>query len=192
MFLAGYTFGGLSAPGNGSSDAILPIVQCHSTLACAGGETSFQCFQGYADTRCAHKASSQPAVWLTRHRLAPSAREPLQSSLLRGFGCRCGACNVGYYGLWRQCHDCGNRILVLFLSHAVPALTILGTTLFLFYGGKVDLPQWRIAAAQLRLHPRRRCFVTSWGGCPAAHAASRLLVLVPFLDTVSCLRKSHA
>jgi hypothetical protein len=139
MFLAGYTFGWLSTPGNGSSDAVLPIVQCHSTLACAGGETSFQCFQGYADTRCAHKASSQPAVWLTRHRLAPSAREPLQSSLLRGFGCRCGACDVGYYGLSSgECRECGNRILVLFLSHAVPALTILGTTLFLFWGGKVD------------------------------------------------------
>ena len=138
MFLAGYTFGRLSTPGNGSSDAVLPIVQCHSPLACAGGETSFQCFQGYADTRCAHKASSQPAVWLMRHRLAPSAREPLQSSLLRGFGCRCGACDVGYYGLSGRCHECGNRILVLFLSRAVPALTILGVTLFLFWGGKVD------------------------------------------------------
>jgi hypothetical protein len=57
-FLAGYTFGGLSTPGNGSSGIVLPIVQCHSTLACAGGGTSFQCFQGYADTRCAHKAST--------------------------------------------------------------------------------------------------------------------------------------
>ena len=58
MFLAGYTFGRLSTPGNGPSDAVLPIVKCHSTLACAGGESSFQCFQGYADTRCAHLAST--------------------------------------------------------------------------------------------------------------------------------------
>ena len=53
VFVAGHTFGGLSTPGNGSTDTVLPIVECHSMQACAGGETSFQCFPGYVDTRCA-------------------------------------------------------------------------------------------------------------------------------------------
>jgi hypothetical protein len=82
--------------------------------------------------------SEQPTCRLAHATLAPSAREPLQSSLLRGFGCRCGACDVGYYGFSGRCHECGNRYLVLFLACAVPALTILGITLFLFWGGKVD------------------------------------------------------
>ena len=61
--MAGYTFGLLSTPGNGSSDAVLPIIECHSKHACVGGETSFQCFLGYADARCAWTHvpnSSQP------------------------------------------------------------------------------------------------------------------------------------
>jgi hypothetical protein len=53
MLCAGHTFGGLSTPGNGSSDAVLPIVECHSVQACVGGETSVQCAPGYVDTRYA-------------------------------------------------------------------------------------------------------------------------------------------
>jgi hypothetical protein len=51
---AGYTFGVLSKRGNGSSEAIVPIVKCHSKLACLGGETSL-CAGGYVDTRCRYK-----------------------------------------------------------------------------------------------------------------------------------------
>jgi hypothetical protein len=63
---AGYTFGRLLTPGNGTSSAVLPIVECHSKLACAGGQTSAQCFQGYTDTRLPHKpAPNLPRpVWL--------------------------------------------------------------------------------------------------------------------------------
>ena len=131
-FWAGYTFGGLSTPGNGSSYAVLPIVQCHSTLACAGGDTSFQCLQGYADTRCSHEPTA-------RIPFGSSAREFLRNSLPRGFGRRCGACDVGYYGLSGRCHECGSEWAVLFLSRVLPALAILAATAFLFYGGKSDL-----------------------------------------------------
>ena len=76
MLLAGYTFGGLSTPGNGSSYGVLPIVQCHSTLACAGGDTSFQCLQGYADTRCSH----EPTASIPSGSFESDLYRPLQSS----------------------------------------------------------------------------------------------------------------
>ena len=82
--------------------------------------------------------SEQPTCRLAHATPTCAVRPRTPSKLLRGFGCRCGACDVGYYGLSGECHECGNRILVLFLSHVVPALTILVATLFLFWGGKVD------------------------------------------------------
>ena len=146
MLAAGYTFGGLSTPGNGTSDAVLPIVECHSTLACAGGGTSFQCFPGYTDTRFACKRPICPGRSAAR---LPSSRELLAGALLRGFGCRCGACDVGYYGVSGQCRECGDKSLVLFLAYAVPILMILALSCFLFWSGTFALPR----------HLQRPCLV---------------------------------
>ncbi len=53
----------------------------------------------------------------------------------RGFGCRCGMCDVGYYDLWGKCHECGSQALVSFLSRTVPALGILAVTALFFWAG---------------------------------------------------------
>ena len=84
----------------------------------------------------APQASAQPATaGLAQGRLTPSTRELLHSAFLRRFGCRCGACDVGYYGMSGHCYECGHASLSLFLSRGVPALGILGVTAFLFWGG---------------------------------------------------------
>ena len=128
----GYTFGGLSTPGNGSSESVLPIVKCHTVQACAGGETASQCSLGYFDRRCAckrpTKSGSRPAETLHLRTLSR-----LHCRL--GSGCRCGRCDVGYYSLLGQCNDCGNPSLVLFLSRAIPAFGVGGTTAVFFFGG---------------------------------------------------------
>ena len=82
-------------------------------------------------------ASEQPTYRLA-HMTPTYAVRPRTPSLRRGFGCRCGACDVGYYGLLGRCYECGNRIFVLFLSRAVPALTILAITAIFFWGGNVE------------------------------------------------------
>jgi hypothetical protein len=82
-----------------------------------------------------------------------------------------------------QCYECGNASVTLFLSRAVPALGILALTAFLFWGGMF---------ASLR-RPQRPRFV-AWahhgvGVLQLSLAADRrLLVMIPFLDTVSCFR----
>ena len=42
-----------------TSEAVRPIVKCHSSPACLGGETA-QCGQGYVDTRCATGFAASP------------------------------------------------------------------------------------------------------------------------------------
>jgi hypothetical protein len=64
-----------------------------------------------------------------------------QSAWLVGFGCRCGTCDIGYYSLWGQCHECGSQALVIFLSQAVPALGTVAGTAFFFWGGVLALPR---------------------------------------------------
>ncbi len=116
-------------------------------------------------------ASEQPSYRLAHAKPAYAVR-PRTSSLLRGFGCRCGACDVGYYGLLGRCHECGNRILVLFLSHAVPFLTILAITAIFFWGGNVDLPKAN--------HCR---YIRSVGG--SSHRSVRVLQLMWQADFLS-------
>ena len=48
---AGYTFGALSIPSDGSNDAVLPVVKCHVAEACLGGPDSL-CGDGYHGLRC--------------------------------------------------------------------------------------------------------------------------------------------
>jgi hypothetical protein len=167
--MAGYTFGALSTPGNGSSGAILPIVKCHSMHACVGGETSFQCFPGYVDTRCACK---QAPNLLQPDWLEPSLCTSGLPAL--GFGCRCGTCDIGYYGLAGQCHECGDMRLVFFLSRALPANGIVAITAFLYWGGMaallsgervaVETPVEHVAKDEwcgwLQLRPTAEC--SSW------------------------------
>ena len=99
------------------------------------------------------RANCQHSFWLVRERLVPSAPELLQNSLSRGFGRRCGACDVGYYGLsW---DDVTSAWAVLFLSRVLPALAILAATAFLFYGGKSALPKANRYPVWLSLHPQR-------------------------------------
>ena len=65
-----------------------------------------------------------------------------------GFGCRCGRCDVGYYGLSGQCYKCGSTSLVFFLSRAVPALGIVGMTAFFYGGGIVSFPTHRYSCVR--------------------------------------------
>jgi hypothetical protein len=176
---AGYTFGNLSSPGNGTSEAVLPIVKCHSDRACRGGETHAQCFPGYADTRCADGHE--------RTRLAASPAGCAHCSW--GFARRCGTCDVGYYSLWGQCRECGPDALVVFLSRAVPALGALALTSFFFYGGELALPRRSAAIACGGAYPCYKWYVDGLERrvCRAAESNSRLLVMVPFMDTVICV-----
>jgi hypothetical protein len=141
---AGYTFGALSTQGNGSGDAVLPIVECHSMSACLGGETSLQCFQGYTDTRCACEQVPSTSCGRLEVGFRRCGNLYLGCSAPR-FGCRCGTCDIGYYGLWGRCHECGHASLVFFLSRAVPALGTIASTAFFFWGGIGPSPR-RIAA----------------------------------------------
>jgi hypothetical protein len=121
------------------SEIVLPIIRCHSKLACAGGETS-PCSPGYAGTRCAcdhappgltthtHPVQIRPAWVVCRH-ICPYQFKP------SGFGHRCGMCDVGYYSLSARCEECGDANLVQFLSKAIPIFGAIGVTAFLFYGG---------------------------------------------------------
>ena len=121
----------------------------------------------------APQASAQVArAGLAQGWLTPSTRELLHSAFLRRFGCRCGACDVGYYAVSGQCYECGNASLTLFLSRAVPALGILALTAFLFWGGMF---------ASLR-RPQRPRFV-AW-----AHHGVGVLQLSLAAD---CLSLSH-
>ncbi len=185
---AGYTFGGLSIPGNGSSDAILPIVECHSAEACIGGETSNQCFPGYVDTRSAAKEASPMCHAAVVHSCRTLAILLITRNIW-AFGCRCGTCDVGYYSVSGQCRVCGDASLVFFLSRAVPALGVTIITGFFFWGGTLSFavpeahsPAYVILCGTTKVTPYL------YGGC-AAHSGSRLLVMVPFLDTVSLVAK---
>jgi hypothetical protein len=75
--------------------------------------------------------------------LQASSRWMQQRHFSCGFGCRCGACDVDYYGLWGKCRACGSQALVFFLSRAVPALGTLAVTSFFFWGGVLALPRHR-------------------------------------------------
>ena len=48
---AGHTFGAVSTPSDGSTDAVLPVVECHVAEACLGGPDS-PCGDGYHGLRC--------------------------------------------------------------------------------------------------------------------------------------------
>ena len=72
---------------------------------------------------------------------------------------RCGACDVGYYGVSGQCYECGHKSLVLFLAYVVPVLMSLALTCFLFWSGIIALPR----------HPQRLCLIEGamamWVSC---------------------------
>jgi hypothetical protein len=143
--LAGYTFGGLPTPSNGTSNAVLPIVECRSTRACVGGDTSLQCSPGYADTRCPSKAQVAFGKFQLKADSRCGPEKCLAFIAMRlglGFGGRCGDCDVGYYAMSGQCYACGDASLVFFLSRAVPALGIVAGTAFFFWGGIFDLPRF--------------------------------------------------
>jgi hypothetical protein len=84
--------------------------------------------------------------------------------------------------------------LVFVLSRALPAIGTVAVTAFFYWAGMVALPSGeRIAAltpyiysCTLHRHDDRRMC-----GWPAAASNSRLLIMVPFLDTVSFL-EAHA
>jgi hypothetical protein len=99
--------------------------------------------------------SKHPTVWLAWHRLAPSAQEALQDSLLRAFvagvahamsattGCRD---NVTSVGTEYSCSSFPMQSQHLRYWRSVPSSS----------GVVKSISQRRIAAAQLPLHPQRR------------------------------------
>ena len=95
------------------------------------------------------RAPNLPRPVHCKTKTAFQPRSTLAGALLRAFACRCGACGVGYYGVSGRCHECGHRSLVLFLAYAVPILTILPLTCFLFWSGTFALPR----------HPQRPCLI---------------------------------
>jgi hypothetical protein len=98
-----------------------------------------------------------------------------------GFGCRCGTCDIGYYSLWGQCHECGSQALVIFLSRAVPALGTVSGTAFFFWGG---------ALALLRLQCCSSCAASHSHGSflPAISTGLRAQVAISYGPPPLCRR----
>jgi hypothetical protein len=75
--------------------------------------------------------------------------------------------------------------LVIFLSRALPAIGIVAVTAFFYWGGMAALLCGKRIAAKA---PDAACRARSYrrvARVVAAASNSRLLIMVPFLDTVS-------
>ena len=59
-------------------------------------------------------------------------------------GLRCGMCDSGYYRLFGNCKICDGVALVTVLAIVVPAVAVLGTTVFVFWGGTHVLCKFRL------------------------------------------------
>ena len=53
-------------------------------------------------------------------------------------------CDSGYYRLFGNCKICDSVALVMVLAIVVPAVAVLGTTVFIFWGGTHVLCTFRL------------------------------------------------
>jgi hypothetical protein len=88
-------------------------------------------------------------------------------------GLRCGMCDSGYYRLFGNCKICDGVALVTVLAIVVPAVVVLGTTVFIFWAGT------HVPCTFRPTHPSHaaRCSV-------AATSGIRYLSVIPLCDMV--------